>query len=68
MMNIRLVFWIIGGLMLLGTVLRIIGLNNGLWYDEIFTLVNYVRKPLPEIVSHYSRRPDECSSSFMRFR
>ncbi len=55
MMNIRLVFWIIGGLMLLGTVLRIIGLNNGLWYDEIATLVEYVRKPLPEIVSHYSR-------------
>ena len=55
MMNVRLVFWIIGGLMLLGTVLRIIELNNGLWFDEIATLVEYVRKPLPEIVSHYSR-------------
>jgi len=55
MMNIRLVFWILGGLALLGTVLRIIGLNNELWYDEIKTLVAYVRNPLPEVVSHYSR-------------
>ena len=55
MMNIRLVFWIIGGLTLLGTVLRMIGLNHELWYDEILTLVEYVRKPLSEIVSQYSR-------------
>lgn len=55
MMNIRLIFWIIVGLTLLGTVLRMIGLNNKLWYDEIFTLVEYVRKPLSEIVSYYSR-------------
>jgi uncharacterized membrane protein len=54
-MNTRLVLWIIGGLTLLSTVLRIIGLNNELWYDEILTLLEYVRKPLPEIVSQYSR-------------
>jgi uncharacterized membrane protein len=54
-MDIRLVFWIISGITLLGTVLRIIGLDSELWYDEILTLVDYVRKPLPEIVSHYSR-------------
>ena len=55
MMNIRLAFWTMGGLTLLGIVLRIIGLNNELWYDEILTLIEYVRKPLPDIVSQYSR-------------
>ena len=37
--------------MVLAPVLRIIGLNNELWCDEITTLVEYVRKPLPEIVT-----------------
>lgn len=55
MMNTRSPLWIVGGLTLLATVLRISGLNGGLWYDEILTLVEHVRKPLPEILSHYSR-------------
>ena len=55
MMKMRSVFWIVAGLTVLGTVLRIVGLNNQLWYDEIFTLVGYVRQPLGEIVSQYSR-------------
>lgn len=54
-MNSRQAFWIIAGLTVLGTVLRIVELNNELWYDEIKTLVEYVRKPIPEIVGQYSR-------------
>jgi len=54
-MNTRSIVWTLGGLTVLALVLRIIGLNNGLWYDEITTLVEYVRKPLPEIMTHYSK-------------
>ena len=34
-------------------VLRLIGLGSGLWYDEIWTLVESVRRPLFEIVTHF---------------
>src|SRR3954466_10866731 len=41
------------GILLLGAVLRIIGLNSGLWYDEIATLVRYARRPLLEIITRF---------------
>jgi mannosyltransferase len=34
-------------------VLRAIGLNDGLWFDEIITLVLFVRPPLEQIVTEY---------------
>jgi 4-amino-4-deoxy-L-arabinose transferase-like glycosyltransferase len=34
-------------------VLRAIGLNDGLWFDEIITLVLFVRPPLERIVTEY---------------
>jgi mannosyltransferase len=34
-------------------VLRVIGLNSGLWYDEIITLVESARLPLAEIVTRF---------------
>jgi uncharacterized membrane protein len=34
-------------------VLRAIGLNGGLWYDEIMTLLQSVRSPLSEIVTEF---------------
>jgi 4-amino-4-deoxy-L-arabinose transferase-like glycosyltransferase len=37
----------------LGAVLRAIGLDAGLWYDEIATLVQYVRRPVAAIVTIY---------------
>src|SRR5262245_6487943 len=37
----------------LGFALRWIGLGAGLWYDEIETLVRYVRQPLAHIVTTY---------------
>lgn len=33
--------------------LRLPGLNEGLWFDEIQTLVTYVRLPLPDIVTTF---------------
>ncbi len=38
---------------LLGAVLRTLYLNQGLWYDEIVTLVKFVTLPFLEIVSSY---------------
>lgn len=40
-------------LTLAGLVLRVIGLNEGMWFDEIATLVNFVRLPATEIIGHY---------------
>jgi hypothetical protein len=39
------------GLMVLAAVLRAIGLDGGLWYDEIRTLLDSVRQPLAQIVT-----------------
>ena len=36
-----------------GAALRLAGLDQGLWYDEIATLVRYVRRPLGEIVTRF---------------
>jgi len=45
--------WLLA-LMLLTAVLRAIGLNQQLWYDEIVTVVNSVRKPLATILTTYT--------------
>ena len=46
---------ILAGLIGLAVVVRVIGLNSGLWYDEIATLLNFVRKPLSYLVTTYSK-------------
>jgi hypothetical protein len=33
--------------------IRIYRLNDGFWYDEVLTLVNYVRLPLGELLMHF---------------
>jgi 4-amino-4-deoxy-L-arabinose transferase-like glycosyltransferase len=43
--------WLVLAVLVLATVLRGIGLGGGLWYDEILTLVRYVRRPLAAIVT-----------------
>jgi hypothetical protein len=40
-------------LLLLATVLRIPGLDTGLWFDEIQTLVHYVRLPITQILTTF---------------
>ncbi|MEP6717064.1 MAG: glycosyltransferase family 39 protein, partial [Terriglobia bacterium] len=41
----------LGALTLLALCLRVIGLNTGLWWDEIFFLIVSVRHPLQQIVT-----------------
>jgi len=43
-------------LTLAGLVLRIPGLNEGLWIDEILTLIHYVPLPAGEIIENYGSR------------
>jgi hypothetical protein len=44
----------LGGILGLAAVLRAINLDAGLWYDEIVTLVEYVRLPTRELVTTYT--------------
>lgn len=41
------------GLSLIALVLRLINLNSGLWVDEVFTLLDFVRQPLGQIVTSF---------------
>lgn len=43
----------IGGILALALALRLIGLDAPLWYDEIATLVNYVRLPTGDLLQNY---------------
>src|SRR6185503_1521457 len=46
--------WIaLAALMSLAAVLRAIGLDGGLWLDEILTLIDSVRRPLAQIVATF---------------
>lgn len=38
-------------ILLAATILRLYGLNSGLWHDEILSIVQYVRMPYGEIIS-----------------
>jgi hypothetical protein len=41
------------GILVAAVILRAIQLNAGMWFDELQTLVTYVRLPLPEIVATF---------------
>lgn len=45
-----------GALIVVGLVLRLIALGDGLWYDEIRTLVEYARRPLGTVLSTYDNQ------------
>lgn len=45
---------LLAALTLIALLLRIPGLNDGLWYDEIWTLLDFVRLPAAEIVTSVS--------------
>lgn len=45
--------WAAFALVLLGLGLRLPGLNQGLWFDEIQTLVEYVRLPMGQILTTF---------------
>lgn len=42
------------GLLGVGALLRIINLNSGLWYDEVTTLLEFVRPPVGQIITSFS--------------
>lgn len=46
--------WTLAGILVVAAAARIIGLDAGLWYDEIFTLTHYVRAPLGQVLTDFS--------------
>lgn len=46
----------LGACLALALALRLPGLNDGLWYDEIETLVEYVRRPLLAILTTFDSK------------
>lgn len=46
--------WALGAILVIAAVARIVGLDAGLWYDEIFTLTHYVRAPLAQLLTDFS--------------
>jgi hypothetical protein len=50
--------FVLAAILLVGAALRIYGLDSGLWYDEIVTLLKSVRPPLREIVTHFPSEND----------
>jgi len=50
----RLDYFLAGALLVVGLALRIPGLNQGLWIDEIQTLIGYVREPVAHIIQNAS--------------
>lgn len=51
--NGKLVFPFLTIILFTALTIRIYGLNEGLWLDEILTLENYVKAPFGEIVTNY---------------
>ncbi|GAA4746108.1 hypothetical protein GCM10023264_09610 [Sphingomonas daechungensis] len=44
----------VAALLLLALVLRVVGLNASLWYDEVSTLIHFIRLPWGELVTDFS--------------
>ncbi|MFO0839383.1 MAG: glycosyltransferase family 39 protein [Phycisphaerae bacterium] len=51
--NLQHAWWIVGALMLVGLALRLYKLNSCLWFDELLTLVDFVRHPWGLAVSEF---------------
>ncbi len=47
---------ILAALLVAATLLRLFRLNDGLWFDEIVTYVNYAQRPILEIISTYDNQ------------
>lgn len=52
-------------LMFTALLLRIPGLGEGLWIDEIKTLLSYIRLPVPEIIGQYQSRNNHLFYSLL---
>lgn len=46
--------WSLAAIFIVAIGVRILGLDAGLWYDEVFTLTHYVRAPLDQLIVDFS--------------
>ncbi len=63
--NRRLTISILATILLTAFILRLYGLNNGLWYDEIITYVNYAKIPFGEIITTYDSQNNHMLYSLL---
>jgi 4-amino-4-deoxy-L-arabinose transferase-like glycosyltransferase len=49
-------YWLLAFLTGAALALRLVALNEGLWYDEISSLINYFRLPFADILTTYNGR------------
>lgn len=54
-----------GAVLLVGAILRLYDLSDGLWFDEIQTLVDYVRQPMGYILSTYDSQNNHLLYSLL---
>jgi mannosyltransferase len=52
-------------ILLVAAVLRVVGSNNSLWFDEIVTVREYVRQPLTVIVAKYNAANNHVMNSVL---
>ncbi len=64
--NRRLTIVILATILFTAFVLRLYGLNNGLWYDEIMTYVNYANTPFGEIITTFHSQNNHMLYSLPR--
>ena len=57
--------FVLAAVLFVGAALRMYGLDNGLWYDEIVTLIESTRPPLREIVTHFPSNNDHLLYSVL---
>lgn len=55
----------LSAVLIVALVLRVIGLGSDLWYDEVFTLVNFVRLPLSTLMATYGTQNNHMLYSLM---
>jgi mannosyltransferase len=53
---------LVGAVTVVAAILRAIALDSQLWHDEIITLVDFVRKPLPLILKEYGKNNHPLNS------
>jgi hypothetical protein len=57
--------WLLVAILALAAILRFIGSNNSLWFDEIVTVREYVREPLGVIVAKYNAANNHVMNSVL---
>ena len=48
------IYWILGGITLIGVLLRLLDINKYIAYDEAYTFIHFASRPFKHILADYS--------------